>query len=166
MLKIKLGNNIKGMQCKGIIFRICNLLLLIFLNGCYFSFKKQEEKIIIPIVVEEAFTAKFSPNIPHRWQRHHYGYEAIFIQDGVEYEAEFSVTGEWLETEYLVSDKEFPQVILDKIKKEYPKFVVTKYEIEITPQGLFYEVDIADGEREYELYFDEQGNAQVDLYED
>ncbi|MEA5573050.1 PepSY-like domain-containing protein [Calothrix sp. UHCC 0171] len=149
---------------KVIIVGICNVSLLIFLAACHCC-KKQEKKIIVPIVVEQAFTAKYS-EIPHTWQIHDYGYEAVFTQNGIEYEAEFSGTGEWLESEYLVSEKEFPAVVLEKIKKEYPKFIITKYEIEITPQGLFYEADITDGEREYEVYFDGKGNSVVDLYED
>jgi uncharacterized membrane protein YkoI len=56
--------------------------------------------------------------------------------------------------------------VLQKIKEKYPNFVITKYEVEITPKGLFYEVDITDGETEDELYFDAKGNPAVDAYED
>ncbi len=114
------------------------------------------------------------------WQKHHYGYEAIFTQKNLKTEVEFSDTGEWLETEYLVTVKEFPVVVLKRIKQEYPNFMITKYEIEVTPHGQFYEVDITDGEphgqfyevditdgdTESELYFDVNGNPKLDLYED
>ncbi|AFZ01804.1 PepSY-like domain-containing protein [Calothrix sp. PCC 6303] len=152
------------------IFRVFQVSILIFVAACHshihsHSFSEQEKNIIVPIVVEQAFRAKYS-DVPHTWERTHYGYEAVFIEDGTEYEAEFSVTGEWLETEYLVSKEKFPSTVLEKIKKEYPNFIITKYEIEITSKGLFYEADITDGEREYEVYFDFQGNPIVDLYED
>jgi Putative beta-lactamase-inhibitor-like, PepSY-like len=142
-----------------------SLLLLVFLNTCS-SRGDSQKPIVVPRVVEEGFNAKYSPEIPRRWQRHHYGYEAVFTQNNIEYEGEFSADGEWLETEYYVTEKEFPLAVLKKIKKEYPKLIITKYEVEITPKGVFYELDVTDGETEEELYFDEKGNPAFDLYED
>lgn len=140
-------------------------LLFVLLNACS-KLENSRKQILVPTVVEKAFNTKYSPDIPRTWQKHYYGYEAVFIQNNIKYEAEYSDNGEWLETEYYVSEKEFPKAVLQKIKKERPNFVITKYEIEITPQGIFYEVDITDGEIEEELYFDEKGNAAADLYED
>lgn len=152
------------MPTKVIILNTCRGLLILILSACN-SFKNQQKPIVVPASVEAAFKAKY-PDISPTWQRHHYGYEAVFIQKNIITEVEFSDTGEWLETEYLVTAKEFPAVVLKRIKQEYPNFIITKYEIEVTPHGEFYEVDITDGETETELYFDVKGNAQQDLYED
>lgn len=140
-------------------------LLIVLLNACS-NLENSRKPILVPAVVENAFNTKYSPDIPRTWQKHYYGYEAVFIQNNIKYEAEYSDNGEWLETEYYVSEKEFPKAVLQKIKKERPNFVITKYEVEITPKGIFYEVDITDGEIEEELYFDEKGNPAPDLYED
>ncbi len=140
-------------------------LLFVLLNACS-NLENSRKPILVPTVVENAFNTKYSPDIPRTWQKHYYGYEAVFIQNNIKYEAEYSDNGEWLETEYYVSEKEFPKAVLQKIKKERPNFVITKYEVEITPKGIFYEVDITDGEIEEELYFDGKGNAAPDLYED
>jgi hypothetical protein len=139
-------------------------LLIMCLLACYHA-HNQPKGIVVPEAVKAAFQAKY-PDIPHTWQKHDYGYEAVFTEDNIQYEAEFSDTGEWLETEYYVTEKEFPSIILNRIKEERPGFIVTKYEIEITPKGIFYEVDITDGELEEELYLDGNGNLHVDLYED
>jgi Putative beta-lactamase-inhibitor-like, PepSY-like len=152
------------MSLKSIIFNTCRWVLILFLAACH-TFKNQPKPIVVPENVAAAFQAKY-PNISPTWDRHHYGYEAIFTEKNILTEVEFSNTGEWLETEYLVTVKEFPAIVLKRIKEQYPNFIITKYEIEITPQGKFYEVDITDGEAETELYFDINGNAQVDLYED
>lgn len=149
---------------KSIFFGVSGTSLLAFLLACYYE-PNQRAAIVVPQAVEAAFQAKYS-DIPHTWQRHEYGYEAVFIQNNLKYEAEFSDTGEWLETEYYAKKKDFPPYILNRIKQERPQFTITKYEIEITPKGIFYEVDITDGETEEELYFDSQGNPQIDLYED
>lgn len=154
----------KGILIKSIIFSVSITSLLTFLLACYYK-PNQQKVILVPQSVEAAFRAKYS-DIPHTWQRHEYGYEATFIQNNIKHEAEFSATGEWLETEYYAKAKDFPPLVLNRIKEIRPQFTITKYEIEITPKGIFYEVDITDGETEEELYFDSQGNPQLDLYED
>ncbi|BAY38287.1 hypothetical protein NIES2111_26330 [Nostoc sp. NIES-2111] len=154
----------KAIQIKAMMSGASSALLLIFLVACR-HLQSQQKPLVVPQAIESAFKAKY-PNVSHTWQIHHYGYEAIFTQENIEYEAEFSVTGEWLETEYYVTAKEFPNAVLKRIKKAYPQFTITKYEIELTPQGIFYEVDITDGETEEELYFDSSGNTKNDLYED
>lgn len=154
----------KTILIKLIISSLSGLSFLICLWACYQSHNQQSD-IVVPPAVKAAFQAKY-PNISHTWQKHDYGYEALFKQNNIEYEAEFSDTGVWLETEYYVTEKDFPPVVLKRIKEKRPGFRVTKYEIEITSQGIFYEVDITDGELEEELYFDKNGNFQKDLYED
>jgi hypothetical protein len=155
---------VKTIQIKAMLSGASNALLLIFLVACHIL-QSQQQAIVVPQVVEAAFKDKYS-DIPRTWQIHHYGYEAIFTQNNIKYEAEFSETGEWLETEYYVTAEDFPAAVLKHIKQKYPRFTITKYEIEITPQGLFYEVDITDSETEAELYFDSSGNSKIDLYED
>jgi len=95
-----------------------------------------------------------------------YGYEAVFVQDGLEYEAEYSSTGEWLETEYEVQEFQFPQAVLRAVRQQYPNYVITKYEIELTPLGTFYEVEVEGNGQEIELYFDEQGRPTANSNED
>lgn len=149
---------------KLIIFGIGSLSIIIFLCAGYYS-SNHRSGIAVPLAVQAAFHAKY-PNIPHTWQRNNYGYEAVFRKNNIEYEAEFSEAGVWLETEFQVTKKDFPNAVLKRIEIENPQFIVTKYEIEITPRGKFYKVDITDGETESELYFDQDGNHQNDLYYD
>ncbi|BAZ10709.1 hypothetical protein NIES4071_25320 [Calothrix sp. NIES-4071] len=165
LYKIKIFLIIEVMLKKVISLWLINVLLVTFLNACSI-FGESQNQIVVPAVVEKGFNSKYSANTPRTWQRHYDGYEAIFTQNNIKYNAEFSSDGKWLETEYLVSKAEYPSIVLQKIQKKYPKFLITKYEIEITPRGLFYEVDITDGEIEDELYFDEKGNLAADLHED
>jgi disulfide oxidoreductase YuzD len=139
-------------------------LLILFIAACNSS-SNQTKRTEVPEILDAAFKEKYS-DIPRVWQKHHYGYEAIFVQNKIKHEAEFSDKGEWLETELYVTAKEFPDAVLKRIRQAYPNFKITKYEIEITPQGKFYEVDITDGEIEDELYFNANGNNKIDFYED
>ncbi len=135
------------------------LLLIFYLFGC------SETNTQVPETVQKAFTAKY-PNQIATWEQKPYGYEAIFTQNGSEYEAEFSTTGQWLETEYEVPENQFSTTVLARVRRENPGYDVTKYEIEITPQGIFYEVEIEQGSEQIELYFDGQANPAPNSNED
>ncbi|MCP2728024.1 PepSY-like domain-containing protein [Limnofasciculus baicalensis] len=119
----------------------------------------------IPQNVQNALLAKY-PGASATWEIQPYGYEAVFNQNGIEYEAEFSQNGQWLETEYEVSDAQFPATLLQKIQLDYPGYQITKREIELTPQGIFYEVEVEQGGAQIELYFDERANPANNSNED
>ncbi len=120
----------------------------------------------VPDNVQRAFAAAH-PGVSPAWEKQSYGYEAEFVKDGIEYEVEFSDAGQWLETEYEVTqDYQFSLLVLDKVKREHPGWALTKREVEITPQGKFYEVEIEQGGQQIELYFDERGNKAQNSNED
>ncbi len=119
----------------------------------------------VPDVVVQAFNTTY-PNISPQWEQMPYGYEAVFVQDGQEYEVEYSSDGEWLETEYEVQELQFPQAVLQAVRQQYPNYAITKYEIELTPLGTFYEVEVEGNGQEIELYFDEQGQPTANANED
>ncbi len=120
----------------------------------------------VPDSVQRAFAAAH-PGVSPAWEKQSYGYEAEFVKDGIEYEVEFSDNGQWLETEYEVTqDYQFSLLVLDKVKREHPGWALTKREVEITPQGKFYEVEIEQGGQQIELYFDERGNKAQNNNED
>ncbi|WP_448563227.1 hypothetical protein [Trichothermofontia sp.] len=47
----------------------------------------------VPDAVLQAFNRTY-PKVSPKWELMPYGYEAVFVQDGVEYEAEYSSAGE------------------------------------------------------------------------
>lgn len=119
----------------------------------------------VPDAVVQAFNTTY-PNVSPQWEPMPYGYEAVFVQDGLEYEVEYSSAGEWLETEYEVQELQFPQVVLQAVRQQYPNYAITKYEVELTPLGTFYEVEVEGNGQEIELYFDEQGRPAANANED
>ncbi len=88
------------------------------------------------------------------------------MQNGLETEAEYNAAGQWLETEVEVDEAAFSKVVLDRVRQQYPQHTITKLEIETTPNGKFYEVEITLGGQELELYFNENGKPVTNLYED
>lgn len=119
----------------------------------------------VPPTVQSALAAKY-PGVVPVWEAQRYGYEAAFTKNGIEYEAEFSPNGQWLETEYEVTKTQFPAILLQKIRQKYPDYNITKCEIELTPKGTFYEVEVEKGKTEIELYFDQRGNPAQNYNED
>lgn len=118
-----------------------------------------------PATVQKAFAAKY-PGVSPRWESQPYGYEAIFKKNGIEYEAEFSRDGRWLETEAEVSEKQFSSLVLERVRKEYPGYKIAKREIESTPQGTFYEVEVERGGQQIERYYNDRAQPARNYNED
>ncbi len=138
----------------------------LMLTACNKATNTQPTQVIqVPSSVQRAFAAKY-PGVTPRWESQPYGYEAIFQKNGIKYEAEFSQDGRWLETEYEVPENRFSTLVINRVKKEYPGYKITKREIEITPQGTFYEVEVEGGGRQIERYYDERANPARNLNED
>jgi len=136
---------------------------LLTLFAC--SSNQASETVQVPETVQSALQTKY-PGVEARWESQPYGYEAVFTKDGFEYEAEFSSKGQWLETEYEVSDAQFPAIVLERVKGKYPGYAITKREIELTPLGTFYEVEVEQGDQQIELYFDDRANPAANSNED
>jgi uncharacterized membrane protein YkoI len=101
------------------------------------------------------------------WQERKYGYEAIFEKSGRTYEVEFDKTGNWLETELEdVPAIEIPNKIIQTVKRDYPNHRIQEFEIEFTPKGTFYEIEMVSGTQETELYYDSQGKKTENMNED
>lgn len=147
-------------------FALTTLALLV---SCEFSTSSSSDSYLnqeqVPLVVRNTFNAKYA-NRQAQWEKQPYGYEAVFVENGLEHEAEFSENGQWLETEVEVPEQQFSQRVLERVRREHPNYVITKREIEQTPNGTFYEVEIEQGDQEYELYFDAQVNPVRNANED
>jgi hypothetical protein len=147
----------EGYQTQIMRLRLLSAGAILILSGCNSS--------EVPQTVKSALLTKY-PGVSPRWESQPYGYEAVFTKDGIEYEAEFSQDGQWLETEYEVLESQFPVIVLERVRQEYPNVAITKREIELTPQGTFYEVEVQRGDEEIELYFDERAKPATNSNED
>lgn len=78
----------------------------------------------------------------------------------------------------VISSSQVPQVVQSAFAKKYPgktpnwELQPYGYEaeyssnVEITPQGIFYEVEVVNNGNEVELYFDSRGNEAPNSHED
>lgn len=119
----------------------------------------------VPAAVEQAYD-RIYPDTNPRWSRQPYGYEAVIVINEFEYEAEFAGDGTWLETEYELAAPAFPPAVIEAIQREYPGADISKYEIEVTPAGVFYEIEVEQGGSQTERYYDAQGEPADNSNED
>jgi hypothetical protein len=117
-----------------------------------------------PSPVQQAFQQRYPGAEPVTWERQPYGWEAAFGGDDGAFEAEFDSSGQWLETEVEVVDGAgFPAPVREAVRG-MAGGAVSKWEIEVTPAGEFYEIEIAGSDGEY--YFDAGGRQVENRYED
>lgn len=55
-----------------------------------------------------------------QWEKEKSEYEASFVLNGVKVSANFTVSGEWKETEATVSVSDLPKIVSDGILSAYP----------------------------------------------
>lgn len=118
-----------------------------------------------PGAVQQAFEQRYPTFDVVTWERQPYGWEAAFGGDDGSYEAEFDSSGRWLETEVEVVDGAgFPAAVRQAAWGMAGGGHVEKWEIEVTPAGEFYEIELLGSDGEY--YFDATGRQASNDYED
>jgi Putative beta-lactamase-inhibitor-like, PepSY-like len=118
-----------------------------------------------PGPVQQAFDQRYPGFDVVAWEPQPYGWEAAFGGDDGAYEAEFDHSGRWLETEVEVVDGAgFPAAARQAVQNVTRGGHVDKWEIEVTPAGEFYEIEILGSDGEY--YFDAAGRPVNNEYED
>lgn len=118
-----------------------------------------------PGAAQQAFDQRYPAFDVETWERQPYGWEAAFGGDDGAYEAEFDFSGRWLETEVEVVDAAgFPAAVRQAVHGVTGGGHVDKWEIEVTPAGEFYEVEILGSDGEH--YFDAAGRPVENQFED
>lgn len=115
----------------------------------------------VPAVVSGAFIDRFPKAENLKWVMEDAStYEAEFRQNGVEYSANFSAAGEWMETEMEVSVSTLPEDIRRALEKDHPECKVMECErVERPGMGMNYEVELTREGARTELVYDRAGKA-------
>lgn len=113
----------------------------------------------VPEKVLSAFNAKFPDAKKVDWEMENdTEWEAEFNWNGIEYSANFSIEGQWIETEYEIKESEIPLNIRAILDQNFSDYEIEDPEIAETPSGKLYEMEIEAGEEEYEVTIDTEGN--------
>ncbi len=118
-------------------------------------------QIKTPAAVTTAFDKKFPNATNVKWDKENAReYEAEFEWEGVKYSANFSNSGQWLETESPLMFDQLP----DKVQKAFnAKHKGTKVKdvskLEMSKGITKYEVEIMQGSKTIELFYTTDGTA-------
>lgn len=112
----------------------------------------------VPQKVKTAFSQKFPNAKKVSWDMEDESeWEAEFKMNGKEYSANFTVNGEWKETEYEIKKSEIPANIKAILDQNFSDYDIEGAEIAETASGKSYEFEIEVGEEEFEVVIDAQG---------
>jgi hypothetical protein len=128
----------------------------ILISTTLFALTPKKDKT--PQVVEESFKKKFPDAKKVKWEKEKTEYEASFIVNGIKTSANFTISGEWKETESAVSVSDLPKVVSDGILSAYPGTkIIDAAKIETPENGVHYEADIKNGKKKLEVLFNAEG---------
>jgi len=113
----------------------------------------------VPAGVQKAFDLKFPGAQTVKWDKENaHEYEATFVWNGARYSANFSDTGDWLETESPMTFTQIPVRVQEAFNKTYngviPKSVS---KIETSKNTVEYEVEFNHGKETIELFYGADG---------
>jgi len=135
------------------------ILILAAILMISFSASGQSGKDI-PAQVKSAFSQKFPKATNVKWGRESdKEWEAEFQNDGISYSANFDNAGNWMETEYKISQNEIPAPVKATLDKEASGSKIKVSEVSETKEGKVYEFVIGKGEEKAELVIDNAGKV-------
>lgn len=115
----------------------------------------------LPTKVKTAFDQKFPGAEKVKWSKENATeWEAEFKLAGKEYSANYSVDGNWMETEYEISADQIPAAVTQTLSKKFPGYKLVESEISETAKGKVYEFEIKTGSKKTEVALDENGVIQ------
>lgn len=113
----------------------------------------------VPEAVNKAFQNKFPNATNAKWDKENaHEFEADFVWNGAKYSANFSDTGEWLETESTISFNQLPEKVQKAFNNSYPGANVKAVaKIETSKSTTKYEVEIKQSIKNKEVLYIEDG---------
>jgi uncharacterized membrane protein YkoI len=113
----------------------------------------------VPQAVKDAFMKKFPTAGNVKWDKENsHEYEAAFKMEGKNYSANFSDTGEWLETESTIEFKQLPEKAQQSYNAKHKGLMIKAVaKIETASGATKYEVEYKAGKKTKEVFYNAEG---------
>ena len=112
----------------------------------------------VPEKVKTSFAQKFPDAKNIEWaMENDTEWEAEFTMNGVEYSSNFTVDGEWTETEFEMKITELSEAVQIVIDSNYSDYNIEGIESSETKEGVAYEIALEKGENNVELSISKDG---------
>lgn len=120
----------------------------------------------IPTAVQDAFAQKFPYAQEVSWEAEEDGYEASFQMEKLDFEALFSPTGQWLETEMEIQVSALPASVTESLNQNYGSYKILEAQKISTPtQAIAYEVELGKGKKVLEVSLTPEGEVFEEMEE-
>lgn len=112
----------------------------------------------VPSEVYNAFYSKFPDADKVKWDMENDSeWEAEFILNGVEYSANFDLSGTWMETEYQIDQSDIPATVKATLEAEFGDYSIEESEVVETEDGKVFEFELEKGKEELSVSIDMNG---------
>jgi len=112
----------------------------------------------VPEKVKTSFAQKFPDAKNIEWaMENDTEWEAEFTMNGVDYSSNFTVDGEWTETEFEIKITELPEAVQIVLNSNYSDYNIEGIESSETKEGVVYEIALEKGENNVELSISKDG---------
>ena len=111
--------------------------------------------------VKYAFDKKFPNAIKVKWEKENdTEYEVEFLLNRIEYSANFSNKGIWLETEKSIKYTTLPEAVKNSFRETYKTEIVKDVaEIEMANGELKYEIEYKSGLKSKDVFYSKEGKS-------
>jgi hypothetical protein len=119
-----------------------SLLLVLSLAATFTSVNAQIRKI--PATVTDSFKEKYPDASGVEWRDKLSVFSAIFVKDGVNYEARYNSKGQWLNTENEITKEDLPSAVQEGFEKsKYADWEIEKaYLIQLPDEVTQYRLHV------------------------
>ncbi len=121
--------------------------------------------LAVPPAVEKRFAELYPDVEPKGWEVDINGnWEAGFTRDSVDYRADFTPEGVWVETESNLKVEELPDAVQRAIKLDFGNDEIAEIErVEHPEKGIFFDVELKRDGKNQDIEYDEDGNRQESI---
>lgn len=112
----------------------------------------------LPEAAQAFLTQKYPGYVLLDFERESMGLEVDIKEDGIHKEVLFNTSSEWLSTEWDIHQNQLPEVIANALKSpEYAQYKIDDIDVMEKPAGLFYVIELEQGNKEITITFDAAG---------
>lgn len=123
---------------------------------------ERRKRVYVPSEILRTFKAYFNDvdltQVEWSWEVVGKIYQAEFVRNGQEHEAEFTINGFYLCLEVEIPESELPKALRQTIEERYQGYKITGVErVDYMNGEIHYEVELDKGDNEFEILIREDG---------
>ena len=130
------------------------ILAFVLISGSAFSQKNPPE------IVKKEFAKKYATAKSVKWDNEEKTeWEAEFTMDGKKMTAAYDISGKWMESETVITEKELPASVVNTLNKDFQGYKKGEVVIFENSEMKGFEIGLKKGESKIEVVIDSNGKV-------